>query len=202
LDRAIYRNSVSTCQWIFRLLTKVFVFTTSWEIKGTSTFNFSHLCTVRRSTANTNLKNFFYLFLKHGVAVGRFFRNILNYIPMLDNFSLFETENIDNGFAPIFVIQLGIQVKNYKIAIPITLLILARYFGCSLKKTCEFQSCSSNHGSSPSQETVRQIRGQRIIRLLSIPQLESLKITFSIQRSFWQVQANRQVILLPVRLCI
>ena len=50
-------------------------------------------------------------FLKHSIRVCRLFRYILNYIPMLDYFSVRDTEDVDDCTASVFRIRFGIVVN-------------------------------------------------------------------------------------------
>ena len=50
------------------------------------------------------------MLLKHSIRVCRFFRYILNYIPMLDYFPVCKTENVDDCTASVFRIRFGIVV--------------------------------------------------------------------------------------------
>ena len=55
--------------------------------------------------------------LKHSIRVCRFFGYILNYVPMLDNFPVHDTENVDNRTASVFCIGFGIVVNCNQIPI-------------------------------------------------------------------------------------
>lgn len=48
---------------------------------------------------------------KHAVGVGRLFGNVLNHIPMLDDFAVCDSENIDNGAARAAITSCGVHVR-------------------------------------------------------------------------------------------
>ena len=45
-----------------------------------------------------------------------FTRNVLRDVPMLNDLTVFDPENVDDGPSPIPLVRFGIQVKNHKIA--------------------------------------------------------------------------------------
>ena len=52
------------------------------------------------------------LFLKHGVGVFRFFRNILDYVPVFHDLPVFDPEDIYGGLATVLGVQFNVVMDE------------------------------------------------------------------------------------------
>ena len=55
--------------------------------------------------------------LEHGIVVGRFFRDILDDVPVFDDFPVFDAEDVDSCLTAVFFVELDVVVDEDKVAI-------------------------------------------------------------------------------------
>ena len=56
-------------------------------------------------------------FLKHGIAVFRFFRDILDHVPVLHDFSVFDPEDVHGSLAPVLRVQFNMVVDEHQVPV-------------------------------------------------------------------------------------
>ena len=56
-------------------------------------------------------------FLKHGIVVFCFFRDILDHIPVFHDFALFDPENVHGRLATVLGVQFDMVVDKYQVPI-------------------------------------------------------------------------------------
>ena len=73
------------------------------------------------------------LFLKHGIVVFCFFRDILDHIPVFHDFALFDPENIHGRLATVLGVQFDVVMDEYQVPICPMCLISAVLSGNSFR---------------------------------------------------------------------
>ena len=75
--------------------------------------------------------------LEHGIVVGRFFRDILDDVPVFDDFPVFDAEDVDSCLTAVFFVELDVVVDEDKVAIGADVLNDGRAVRISFQETAD-----------------------------------------------------------------